>query len=416
MLKSCEIMNANFKNLRRQIKDPLFKNSLFIILSSAESAFFGFFFWFLAAKLYSAEAIGLATAMISSLGLLNSISRLGFDQSIIRFLPEMDRNRVFWTSALFTALISAILGSIFLAFIEFFSPSLIALRDVFPLYILFLLFYSLTTTNSSLFIAIRKAEIDFVQKMLLGSRIPLLIPLAFLGVFGIFFSVGFAYLIAIAFSLSFLILKLDLRFSGIDKDFLRRSFSFSTGNYVANLLGALPPMIMPIMVLNVLGAEQNAIYYIAYTIGAFVFIIPTSFGTSLFVEGSHGEPMRIKTKKSVFGIYALLLPSVLVIIFLGEYLLAFLGKHYEAGLTLLRVFAVSSLFAPFFSIYSTIKRVQKDLKGLIAVVFLLSSLLITLSYFLMLAYGINGVGYAWLLSYAFCSVIIGLIAKKNRWI
>ncbi|MEM1579013.1 MAG: hypothetical protein QXR77_04970 [Archaeoglobaceae archaeon] len=94
-------MNANFKNLRRQIKDPLFKNSIFIILSSAESAFFGFFFWFLAAKLYSAEAIGLATAMISSLGLLNSISRLGFDQSIIRFLPEMDRNRVFWTSALF---------------------------------------------------------------------------------------------------------------------------------------------------------------------------------------------------------------------------------------------------------------------------------------------------------------------------
>ncbi|MEM2324667.1 MAG: hypothetical protein QXK70_02205, partial [Archaeoglobaceae archaeon] len=66
--------------------------------------------------------------------------------------------------------------------------------------------------------------------------------------------------------------------------------------------------------------------------------------------------------------------------------------------------------------YSTIKRVQKDLKGLIAVGFLLSTLLITLSYFLMLAYGINGVGYAWLLSYAFCSVIIGLIAKKNRWI
>jgi len=195
MLKSCEIMKANFKNLRKQIKDPLFKNSLFIILSSAESAIFGFFFWFLAAKLYTAEAIGIATAMITSLGLLNSISRLGFDQSIIRFLPQMDRNRVFWTSALFTALISAILGSIFLAFIEFFSPSLIALRDAFPLYILFLLFYSITTTNSSYFIAIRKAEIDFVQKMLLGSRIPLLIPLAFLGVFGIFFSVGFAYLI-----------------------------------------------------------------------------------------------------------------------------------------------------------------------------------------------------------------------------
>lgn len=401
---------------KKQLKDPLFKNSLFIMLSSAESAIFGFFFWFLAAKLYPTEAIGLATAMISSLGLLNSISRLGFDQSIIRFLPEMDKNRIYWTSALFTAFISAILGTIFVLFIEFFSPSLNALRDIFPVYILFLIFYSITATNSSCFIAMRRAEIDFVQKMLLGSRILLLIPLTFLGVFGIFFSVGFAYFIAIVFSVGFLIFKFGFKFSGIDQKFLKDSISFSAGNHVANLLGTMPSMLMPIMVLNVLGAEQNAIYYIAYTIGAFVFIIPSSFGTSLFVEGSHGEPMRKKTIKSIFGIYALLLPAVLGIIVLGEYLLAFLGKHYEAGLSLLRIFAVSSLFAPFLSIYSTIKRVQKDLKGLIAMNFLLSALLISLSYFLMLLYGVNGIGYAWLLSYAFCSVIVVLIAKRNGWI
>ncbi|MCX8000823.1 MAG: hypothetical protein N3A69_18100, partial [Leptospiraceae bacterium] len=63
---------SRFKNPKEQIKDPLFKNSIFIMLSSGESAIFGFFFWFLAAKLYTAEAIGIATAMISSLGLINS--------------------------------------------------------------------------------------------------------------------------------------------------------------------------------------------------------------------------------------------------------------------------------------------------------------------------------------------------------
>ncbi|MEM2727176.1 MAG: oligosaccharide flippase family protein, partial [Archaeoglobaceae archaeon] len=401
---------------KMQLNDPLFKNSFFILLSSAESAIFGFFFWFTAAKLYTAEAIGLATAMISSLGLLNSISRLGFDQSIIRFLPEMDKNRIFWTSAMFTAIFSAFLGLIFISFIEFFSPSLIRLRDVFPVYLLFLLFCSITATNSSCFIAMRRAEIDFIQKMLLGSRILLLIPLAFLGVFGIFFSVGLAYLIAIIFSLGFLIFKFGFKFYGIDKKFLQSSIGFSAGNYVANLLGTLPSMIMPIMVLNLLGAEQNAIYYIAYTIGAFVFIIPSSFGTSLFVEGSYRGPIRKKTIKSIFGTYALLFPAVLGIIVLGEYLLVFLGKHYEAGLSLLRIFAVSSLFAPFFSVYSTIKRVQKDLRGLIAMSFLLSALLIFLSFSLMLVYGIIGVGYAWLFSYAFCSIIVILLAKRNGWI
>lgn len=123
--------------------------------------------------------------------------------------------------------------------------------------------------------------------------------------------------------------------------------------------------------------------------------------------------MRFNTLRSILGIYAFLIPSVLGIIFIGEFLLAFLGKHYEAGLYALRLFAVSSLFAPLFNIYNTIKR---DPKGLIAINLLLSSLLISLSYYLILLYGINGVGYAWLLSYGFCSFLIILIAKKNRWI
>ncbi|MCS7130856.1 MAG: hypothetical protein NZ872_05505 [Archaeoglobaceae archaeon] len=406
---------SRFKNPKEQIKDPLFKNSIFIMLSSGESAIFGFFFWFLAAKLYTAEAIGIATAMISSLGLINSFSRLGFDQSLIRFLPEMEKSRVFWTSALVTAISAVFLGFFFVLFVDLFSPSLIILRDLLPVYILFLLLYSFSLTNSSFFIAVRKAELDFIQKMLLGSRILFLIPLIFFGAFGIFFSVGLAYLIAVSFSFSLLILKFKLKF-GIDKNYLKNSLEFSAGNYIASVLFSLPPMLMPIIVLNILGAEQNAIYYIAYTIGAFVFIIPISFGTSLFVEGSYGEAMRFNTIRSILGIYAFLIPSVLGIIFIGEFLLAFLGKHYEAGLYALRLFAVSSLFAPLFNIYNTIKRVQKDPKGLIAINLLLSTLLISLSYYLILLYGINGVGYAWLLSYGFCSFLIILIAKKNRWI
>lgn len=374
------------------------------------------FFWFLAAKIYNAEAIGMATAMISSISLLNSISRFGFDQSMIRFIPGMDKNRIFWTSAFFTTLISSILGLIFISLVEFFSPSLIAIKKVFPLYILFLVFCSISSTISSCFIAMRKAELDFAQKMFLGSRILLLIPLAFLGTFGILFSVGFAYLIAIVFSLSFLILKLDLRFNGVDKKFLKDSIGFSIGNHVANLLGTMPSMLMPIIILNILGAEQNAIYYIAYTIGAFLFVIPGSFNISLFVEGSHGEPMRTKTLKSTLGIYSLLLPAVIGIIFLGEYLLTFLGKRYESGLLLLRVFALTSLFAPLIGTYTTIKRVQKDLKGLIAMNLLLSVLLISTSYLLIRLHGINGVGYAWIFSYAFCSILVILIAKRNRWI
>jgi len=53
-----------------------------------------------------------------------------------------------------------------------------------------------------------------------------------------------------------------------------------------------PNMILPIMVLNVLGAEQAAYYYIAYAIAALLFMIPNAISMSLFVEGSHGSFRR----------------------------------------------------------------------------------------------------------------------------
>ena len=46
----------------------------------------------------------------------------------------------------------------------------------------------------------------------------------------------------------------------IDRGFLNEAFHFSLGNYLAGLFMAAPNLILPIMVLNVLGAEQAAYY------------------------------------------------------------------------------------------------------------------------------------------------------------
>jgi hypothetical protein len=46
----------------------------------------------------------------------------------------------------------------------------------------------------------------------------------------------------------------------IDFGFLNEAFHFSAGNYLAGLFVAAPNLILPIMVLNVLGAEQASHY------------------------------------------------------------------------------------------------------------------------------------------------------------
>ena len=72
------------------LKAPLYKNSVFLIASSTSAAGSGFFFWVIAARFYSAEEVGLASAIISAMGLVSLLSLLGFDISLVRFLPERE--------------------------------------------------------------------------------------------------------------------------------------------------------------------------------------------------------------------------------------------------------------------------------------------------------------------------------------
>ncbi|MDI6810198.1 MAG: hypothetical protein QMD80_00700 [archaeon] len=59
------------KELKQHLKDPLYKNSLFIMLTSVTSAEFGFVFWLIAVKFYSTEEVGLASAIIAANGLIS---------------------------------------------------------------------------------------------------------------------------------------------------------------------------------------------------------------------------------------------------------------------------------------------------------------------------------------------------------
>ena len=80
----------NREELKKHLSDPLFKNAYFLMFSSLTSAGSGFFFWLIAARFYSTADIGLASAIISAMGLISMLSLLGFDISLVRFLPERE--------------------------------------------------------------------------------------------------------------------------------------------------------------------------------------------------------------------------------------------------------------------------------------------------------------------------------------
>jgi len=405
----------NQKELKGYFKDPLYKNSFFIMLTSISNAGFGFIFWMLAAKLYPKEDVGIATALISSMALLVLLSRFGLDQSIIRFFPERDKGSVFGTSAIITTFFAVLFGIIFIAGIDLWSPQLDIVRKYALLYLVFLAANSVISLTGVSFIGIRRAEYYFFQSLLVGSRVIFLFPLVFLGALGIFSSVGISFIIASIFS-AFFLFRFGIKPSGMDRKFLNDSLHFSAGNYIAGLLMTAPNLILPIMVLNILGAEETAHYYIAYAIASLLFMIPGAFSTSLFVEGSHGEALKKNTLKALSAIASLLAPAVIILYLFGGLLLGIIGKSYVEGFDLLRIFALSSFFVAICQLYFSIKKVQKDIKGLILLSALIFVLIIGLSYVFMLEFGIIGVGYAWMAGYGLSSLVVGGMVKRERWV
>ena len=354
--------------VQHNLRDPLLKNSIFIMLTSISSAGFGFIFWMLAAKLYSPQDVGIATALISSMGLLVLLSRFGLDFSIIRFFPGADKSRIFSTSALITTSFAILFGVIFIAGVDIISPelgSLLKSPQNAALFLIFLAASSVTALTAISFIAIRKAAFQFLQSIIVGSRILFLIPLIALGAIGIFGAVGISFLLAVAVALVLLVHSGIRVRAVIDRGFLNEAFHFSAGNYLAGLFMAAPNMILPIMVLNVLGAEEAAYYYIAYAIAALLFMIPNAISMSLFVEGSHGEALKRTVMKSLIVIFSLLVPAAAVLYVCGGWVLGVVGADYAAGGEgVLRVMVVASLFVGVNYVYFAIKRVQKDVKGI----------------------------------------------------
>jgi len=61
-----EMRALAWRHAAGMLSDPLYRNSLFMAFTSVFNAGCGFFFWMIAARLYTVEQVGLATALISA--------------------------------------------------------------------------------------------------------------------------------------------------------------------------------------------------------------------------------------------------------------------------------------------------------------------------------------------------------------
>jgi len=328
-------MSQNLKNFKKHYRDPLFKNSYFLMGNIFLFSGVGFLFWIIAARFYSPAEIGIGSTIISTTSFFSIFSLIGLDISLIRYLPdEKDKVSMINSSFLLTAIISLLISIIFILGTSIWSPALDILKKNYILglfFIFFTIFASLSTLQISIFIAFRHSKYSFYQSIINISKVILLPLLTFFGVFGLYSAFGITYILTFIWGNKY-IQKIHSSYQftpKIDIIIVKKMFFYSLGNYLANILIYFPNYILPLMLLNILGSTITGYFYIAWTLSSVLLTISGSVSRSLLAEGSlTPENNQKNILKSLKFTFVILIPLIILIILFGKYFLLLFGKDY----------------------------------------------------------------------------------------
>lgn len=419
-------MIFNFSSLKFKIiyilNDSLLKNSFHLISSSFASSAFGFMFWMAVARFYTSSELGLAAGIISSMNLVALFSFLGLNISIIRFLPRSTEKEDIINSSFTLSLIAALItSSLFIIGIDFWSPTMIFLKEnlFYALtFILFLGFWVIAVLMDCIFIACRISKYVLLKEVIFSAvKMPLPVLFAPFSAFGVFLSWIIGALISMIYGLKILY-KIIPNYRPrplLKRKILRDMFSFSFLNYMANFFNVMPGLVLPIMLANMISPREAAYFYTSWTLSSLLFLIPKQMSQSLLAEGSNFlEGFDAYIARTLKVLSLILIPSVFFIYILGDKLLLVYGSEYSwQGFDLLRILAFSSIPLAFCSVYTTVKNIESEVGKVIIINAAIAAITLTGSYFLVSKIGLIGVGYAWMIANSIAALCIGFSLIKK---
>ena len=314
---------------------------------------------------------------------------------------------------------------IFILGLGFWSPALISIRNnliFFSMFVVFVLVSLFDTLSGIIYVANRRSDLILFQDII--ASVLRFIPLFLLATVSvdnaIFASWGSAILVATLIGIFIFIPITQNGFKprlSINKIILGKMLHYSATNYFVSLLAMASNSILPLIVLNILGAEKNAYFYISWTISSTIASVPSAITTSLFAEGANDEDiLRNHVRRSIILISFLLIPLIAIILIFGKWLLLIFGAKYSENATIiLRILTICALPLTVNSLYFTIKRIQKAMKSVVILTSLISAISVALSWILLPRIGLVGAGIGWLVANGITAlfIVITWIKKKS---
>jgi O-antigen/teichoic acid export membrane protein len=392
-------------------RSPLTRSGYSLIASAGITSVLGLVFWVAAARLYTADQVGLSAALISTLLTLGNISQLNFGNLLNRFLPVAGNwaAKLIWLSYATVVIAAAVTSAGFLFGIGGFVRDLDFLHDspwTISAFVAASVLWTVFALQDSVLAGLRYSTVVPIENAIYAlAKLCLLVLLGLFAAqldFGVFAAWALPLPLVVVATNLFIFVKFLPKHSAANagQPVLDRSsmLKFFGWDYVGTLAIMFAMGAAPLLVLKFDGPTAIATYHLAWTICYPLYLISRSMGVSLLTEAV-SDPARMPGL-IVEAIVHSMLPHIgaAAVMFIGApWIMMLFGPYYvETGVPLVRILVLSTIPWGLVTIYLAVARARGHTISIAAVQIVTLLIVLGLGPILLGRVGALGIGWAWL--------------------
>lgn len=390
------------------LRNPLYRSGYALLANTVGTTVVGVAFWAVAAHLYSRQALGRSSALVSALILVSSLAQLNLINALPRFLPKAGPRVAQFISYCYAAsAIAALVGGVaFVVVLPSLNSQWRFVGDSMSLAVLFVaatVVWGVFALQDAALIGLHRAVIVPLENTAYGVlKLVLLVALAgLLRWTGIIVSWVIPLAVTVP-AVNWLIFRRYVKrsaFADATPELrARQVVHHASIDYVGALFAQAYANLLPLIVLSILGAAANANFYIAWTIGTGLQLVAVNFGTSLLVEGA-AAPHQVAelTRGVLIRCTVVMVPGALVLTLAARPILKIYGSEYALhASTSLALLALASIPRCIVMVSWSLDRIESRVGRAAWTQLSLTVLVLGGSWILLRHFGTDGVGLAWL--------------------
>jgi O-antigen/teichoic acid export membrane protein len=364
-----------------QTNSIILLNSSSLVGATLITSGLGFVYWWLAARWFPPEAIGVASASVSAVMLLSSASILGLGTLLITELPRQPEKAgsLMSTALLVVGIAGCVTGCIFALVASSASPGFRPLGDSaidVGTFSVGVGFSAMTLVLDQALIGLLKGGLQFWRNVFFALiKLVALLVVNFWPSQQVGMKIYATWMVSAGLSLGLIVLNIVLNRRWRRKNYwpqwqlLRKLGLAAVQHHMLNLTLQAPTQLLPVLVTFLLSARMNAWFYVAWMIASFIFIVPGALTTVLHATNAAQQTTLARKARLTIGVALVIALAANLVLQIGTtQVLGIFGATYASQASwCLRILLLAAFPLTIKNHYISICRIQdRIVKAMVA--------------------------------------------------